>query len=265
MRLALILDEIFAQYPFLPTLVWLIVIVVAAVVVERLISRWIGRFIARAKLPPHAGNALMLSGRFIIFIGALIAILSLGGVSSDIIVAFSALSGAAIGFASSQTIGNVLAGLYILISRPFRVGDYVRLDGVEGIVKEISINYTKVLTPADNTAVVSNRRMLDKDVVNFRYKGEETKLFRYGIELSFDNMLPSEKTEKIEGILRRVADSYAEKLLRKPEYQLTKLNRLDRTYMFHIYVEDPRDVFVLQPRILEDIAALWDAARKDSS
>jgi small conductance mechanosensitive channel len=103
------------------------------------VSRWIGKFIEKATLPPPAGNALLLTSRFIIFIGALIAVLSLGGVSSDIIVAFSALSGAAIGFASSQTIGNILAGLCILISRPFRVGDYVRLDDVEGTVKELSI------------------------------------------------------------------------------------------------------------------------------
>jgi len=252
-------SDIFAQYPHLLTVIWLIVIVVVAILVERIVSRWLNRFIVKADLPPHVGNALLLTGRFIVFIGALIVVLRLGGVSSEVIVAFSALSGAAIGFASTQTIGNILAGLYILISRPFRVGDYVKFDGVEGVVKEMTINYTKILTSANNVVCMSNRRVLDKDVVNFRFKGEESNLFRYGFEIIFDHSLP---TEKIEEILSSVVESYAEKLLRKPEYELIKLTRLDRNYMFYIYVEHPQDIFTLQPRILTKITELWDKARK---
>jgi small conductance mechanosensitive channel len=262
MRLAFILDELFAQYPFLLTLIWVLTIFAAAILAERVVSRWVGRFIEKSDLPPHTGNALLLTGRFIIFVGALMAVLGVGGVSPDILVAFSALSGAAIGFASSQTIGNVLAGLYVLVSRPFRAGDYVKLDGVEGIVKELSINYTKILTPTNNIVFMSNRRVLDRDIVNFRYTQEKSNLYRYGIELSFDNTLPTEKTEKIEAILERVAENYAERLPKKPEYQLTKLSRLDRNYMFFIHVEDPKDVFILYSRVLREITTLWDEARR---
>ncbi len=261
MWFALILDELFAQYPFLSMLLWLIITLVAVILIERLISRWIKRFIERTGMPPHIGNTLLLTGRFIIFIGALIALLNIGGISSDILVAFSALSGAAIGFASGQTIGNILAGLYLIASRPFRVGDYVKLDGAEGIVKEISINYTKILTQANNVVCMSNRRILDKDVVNFRYKGE-SKLFLYGFEITFDHSMSSEKLEKI---LDKVVANYVEKLPRKPEYQLTKLTRLERNYMFYIYVEDPKDVFQVQPRMLKEITDLWDEARTEAN
>ncbi|MFP3985627.1 MAG: mechanosensitive ion channel family protein [Candidatus Bathyarchaeia archaeon] len=260
MWLTFILEDLFVRYPLLITVIWLLVVVIVAVVVERIVSRWVNRFAKRTNLPPHAGNALVLTSRFIIFVGGLIAVLNIGGVSADIIVAFSALSGAAIGFASTQTVGNIIAGLYILVSRPFRVGDYVKLDGAEGIVKEVSINYTKILTAANNIVCMSNRRILDRDVVNFRYKGE-SKLFRYGFEINFDHSLP---TEKIEAILEKVAESYAEKLPRKPEYQLGKLTRFDKNYMFYIYVEHPQDVFALHPRILKEIAELWDALKKGS-
>jgi hypothetical protein len=121
------------------------------------------------------------------------------------------------------------------------------------------------LTPANNVVVMSNRRILDRDVVNFRYKGEDIKFYRYGIEMSFDNSLPSKKTEKIEEILNTVVERYAEKLPRKPEYDLTGLTRLDRTYMLYIYVEDPHDVVLLRPTILREVTKLWDAMRAESS
>jgi small conductance mechanosensitive channel len=256
----LILDELFAEHPFLLTAIWLVIIAAVAIAFERIASRWIRGFIAKRDMPLHAGNALLLTARVIILVGTLIAVLRVGGVSSDIIVAFSALGGAAIGFASSQTIGNIVAGLYILISHPFRAGDYVRMDGVEGIVKEISINYTKILTMAGNVVWTSNRRILDKDIVNFRYMDEDASLFRYGLRIGFDHSLPS---EKIVEILDKMVESYAEEMPKMPEYDLVELTNFSRTYVFYIYVEDPRDVFMLQPRILKDIIELRDRERKE--
>jgi small conductance mechanosensitive channel len=259
MLFSLFLDELFAQYPFLLTAVWLAAIAAAAILVERIVSRWVKKFIARTDLPPHVGNSLLLAGRLVIFLGVLVAVLRIGGVSSDVLVALSALGGAAIGFASSQTIGNVIAGLYILASRPFRAGDYVRLDGVEGIVREISVNYTKILTIAGNVVWISNRRLLDRDIVSFRYKGGESNLFRYGLEIGFDYSVPAEKTGDI---LDKVAQSYVGKMPRKAEYELVKLTNFSRNYVFYIHVEDPRDVFRFQPSILRDITELWDEAKK---
>ncbi len=262
MQLGFFLDELFVQYPFLLPAIWLVIIAAVAIAVERVVSRWVGKLIAKADLPPHAGNALLLTARLVILVGTIIAVLRLGGVSSDIIVAFSALGGAAIGFASTQTVGNVLAGLYILISRPFRPGDYVRMDGVEGIVKEISVNYTRILTMAGNIVWTSNRRILDKDVVNFRYVGKESSLFRYGFEMSFDYSVP---LKKVEEILDKVAEDYAEKLPKKPEYDLVQLTTFSRNYVFYIYVKKPGDVFQLRPCILKDITQLWEEAKKKPS
>ena len=57
---------------------------------------------------------------------------------------------------SSQTINNIVAGFYVIASRHFRVGDYVKIGDVEGQVEEISINYTKLYTPSFNLLVVPN-------------------------------------------------------------------------------------------------------------
>jgi small conductance mechanosensitive channel len=251
--------DIFAENPYLITILWVIVITAVAVAAERIVTRWLRRFVKRTDMPPEVGNGLILTGRLIILVGAIVALLHVGGVPPDILVSFSALGGAAVGFASTRTIGNFIAGLFLLITRPFRVGDYIRVDGVEGIVQEITLNYAKIVTPTNAIVSISTQRILDRDVTNFRFRGgEEADLFCYGFELTFPHTLP---TEKLEEILDNVIERYAEKLPRKPEYQLTKLTSFARHYMFYIYVEDPRDIFTLQPQLVKEITQAWDKAK----
>jgi len=87
---------------------------------------------------------------------------------------------------------------------------------------------------------------------------EESNLFCYGFELAFDHRLPAEKLEEL---LDSVIELYAEKLPRKPEYQPAKLMSFARHYMFYFYVEDPTDIFVLQPQLVKEITQAWDKTR----
>jgi small conductance mechanosensitive channel len=250
--------DMFAENPYLITIIWVIIIAIVATTVERLITRWLRKFVKRTEVPPEVSNGLILTERLIILVGAVVALLHVGGVSADILVSFSALGGAAVGFASTRTIGNFIAGLFLLVTRPFRVGDYVRIDGIEGIVQEITLNYAKILTPSNTVVSISTQRILDRDLTNYRFGGEESKLFCYGFELAFDHRLP---TEKLEELLDSVIEHYAEKLPRKPEYQPTKLTGFERRYMFYFYVEDPADIFVLQPQLVKEITQAWDETR----
>ena len=250
--------DVFAENPYLITIIWVIVIAAVAAVVERVITGWLRKVVKRTEMPPEVGNGLILTGRLIILVGAIVALLHVGGVPPDILVSFSALGGAAVGFASTRTIGNFIAGLFLLITRPFRVGDYIRVDSVEGIVQEITLNYAKILTPTNTMVSISTQRILDRDVTNFRFRGEESDLFCYGFELTFDHRL---STEKLEEMLDKVIEWYAEKLPRKPEYQPTKLTSFARHYMFYIYVENPRDIFALQPQLVKEITQAWDKAK----
>ena len=250
--------DMFAENPYLITIIWVIIIAIVATTVERLITRWLGKFVKRTEMPPEVSNGLILTERLIILVGAVVALLHVGGVSADILVSFSALGGAAVGFASTRTIGNFIAGLFLLVTRPFRVGDYVRIDGIEGIVQEITLNYAKILTPSNTMVSISTQRILDRDVTNYRLMGEKSNLFCYGFELTFDHRLP---TEKLEELLNSVIERYAEKLPRKPEYQPAKLTSFARHYMFYFYVEDPRDIFVIQPQIVREITQAWDQTK----
>jgi small-conductance mechanosensitive channel len=241
------------------TIIGLIIIAAVAIALERLFTRYLSRFAKRAKLEPSAANNLVLTFRILILIGAVLVIGRVGGLQPEWIVSISAIGGAAVGFASTKTLGNFIAGLFLLAARPFKVGDYVRIGTVEGIVQEITINYTKVLTMGNNTVSISNLQILDRDVTNYMYQsGKNFSLYCYTFEVGFDH---SVSAEKLAEIFEEVFERHRHTLPKKPSYMLTRSAAFERVYVVYLYVEHPEDIFTLRPQIAEEVFKRWDMER----
>lgn len=241
------------------TIIGLIIIAVVAIALERLFTRYLSRFAKRAKLEPSAANNLVLTFRILILIGAVLVIGRIGGLQPEWIVSISAIGGAALGFASTKTLGNFIAGLFLLAARPFKVGDYVRIGTVEGIVQEITINYTKVLTMGNNTVSISNLQILDRDVTNYMYQsGKNFSLYCYTFEIGFDH---SVSAEKLAEIFEEVFERHRHTLPKNPSYMLTRSAAFERVYVVYLYVEHPEDIFALRPQIAEEVFKRWDMER----
>ena len=242
------------------TIIGVVIIVLVALAVERLFTRYLSRFGKRAKLERNVTNNLVLTFRTFILIGAVLAITRVGGLQPEWILAISTIAGAALGFASQKTLGNFLAGLFLLAARPFKVGDYVRLGSVEGIVQEITMNYTKVLTIANNTVSISNLQILDRDVTNYTTESRRNfSLYCYTFEIGFDHTV---STERIAAIFSEAFERVQHTLPKKPSATLTRSDALGQVYTVYLYVEHPEDVFVLRPQIAEEVFKRWDIERE---
>jgi small conductance mechanosensitive channel len=249
--------------PF-PGITWgmiiaIIVLVAVAVALERFVTIYLRRFAKRARIAPDVANGLILTFRILVLIGALVAMVGIVGVSTNLFLAFSAFGGAAIGLASTQTIGNFIAGLYLLATRPFKVGDYVRLGTVEGVVEEITINFTKVLTLNNNLVSISNLQVMSRDMTNCLYEREKLEpLYCCTFEISFDH---SVSADRIAGIFDQVFEQYNPKLPKPLSYMLLRSGAFDRVYMVYLYVKKPEDVFIFRPQIAEEVFKHWDMER----
>ena len=146
---------------------WGKVITDAIVILILIIVVWIiwGLILSRIKdnISPELHNAMRTLGRATIILLGLFLL-----IGEELFIGAAALLGTAIGFASSTTLGNFLSGLYLLITNPFNVGDYIMLPSlkIEGIVEEISINYTKILTPQGIHVSVTNQKLLGTSIHN---------------------------------------------------------------------------------------------------
>jgi small-conductance mechanosensitive channel len=252
------LNDLFAENPYLITILWVIVVAAAALILERVFTRWLKQIIRKKEIPPAIGNGMVLTERIIILIGVALALLRVGGLPSETIISLSAVGGAAVGFASTRTIGNIMAGLFLFITRPFRVGDYVRIDNIEGVVQEITLNYAKILTISGNIVSISTQNILDKDITSYRFMEEGTRMFRYGFELAFDHTLSVNELEKM---LDKVLERYAGKMSKKPDYQLTGITASARSYKIYIYAERAGDIFKFYPQIMREIIQAWDETK----
>ncbi|HZK16107.1 MAG TPA: mechanosensitive ion channel domain-containing protein [Solirubrobacterales bacterium] len=81
------------------------------------------------------------------------------------ILASTAVLAAIVGFASQHTIANVIAGVMLAVSQPFRIGDRISFEEVEGRVVDITLSYTYV-SPGDGTSVVIPNQMLVEGIVH---------------------------------------------------------------------------------------------------
>jgi len=253
------LADIFGIQIPLSTIFDILIISIIAVTLERLISHYLTGFARRIKLEPSASNNLVLTFRILILIFAVLAISSVGGVQSEWLLAVSAIGGAALGFASQKTVGNFLAGLFLLAAKPFKVGDYVKIGTVEGMVQEITINYAKILTSGNNTISVSNLQILDRDITNYLYESTKNRnLYCYTFEVGFDHSISS---ERINQLFNQIFDSYSQVLPRRPSSMLVRSGGFDRVFLVYLYVDKPQDIFTLRPKIADEIFQRWDEER----
>ncbi len=160
---------------FLSTTVTELGIKVLAAIAFWIVGRWlIGRVIA---LVQTAMNRNSVDATLTKYLGSIIAValniaLVLGilgyfGIQTTSFAAMLAGAGVAIGAAWSGMLGNFAAGAFMLVLRPFKVGDFISAGGVVGTVHELGLFGTTILTPENVMTLVGNSKVFGDSVQNF--------------------------------------------------------------------------------------------------
>lgn len=83
----------------------------------------------------------------------------------------STISGIVIGFAASNLIGNVIAGIYLAITRPFRIGDRIKIFNEDGRVGDIGLIYTRLILDSGDEMLASNSSMVTTNIILRKTQG----------------------------------------------------------------------------------------------
>jgi len=135
------------------------------------VARWVGGFVQRSlekmKLEPPVRLLLLRLVRVLVFGVFLFMALDNLGVRLLPLIAGLGVAGAGVALAMQGVLGNLVAGLTIIFTKPFRVGEYVSMVGVEGRVEAIEL-FTTVLSHADmSKVVVPNRKIVGEILHNY--------------------------------------------------------------------------------------------------
>jgi small conductance mechanosensitive channel len=134
-------------------------------------ARWVGnaaqRWLEKHKLEPQVRQLITKLVRVVVV--ALFAITALGqmGVQITPLLAGIGVAGVGLSLATQSVLGNLVAGLNIIFSKPFTIGEYIELLGVYGQVKDISLFSTTLLHADNSRVVVPNRKIVGEILHNY--------------------------------------------------------------------------------------------------
>jgi small conductance mechanosensitive channel len=160
---------------FLTTTAVDLAIKIAAAIVFWFIGRWlIGRVIHLVQAAMHRNAVDPTLTRYIgsiisvaLNIALVLGILGYFGIQTTSIAAMLAGAGVAIGAAWSGMLGNFAAGAFMMVLRPFKVGDFVSVGGVTGTVRELGLFGTTIVTPDNVLTLVGNGKIFGDTIQNF--------------------------------------------------------------------------------------------------
>jgi len=144
-----------------------IVIYIVGRWVINFVLRMLQRLLAREKFDPTLSRFLGNTLSVFLNIILVIAILGQFGVQTTSFAALLAGAGLAIGAAWSGLLANFAAGVFLIVLRPFKVGDFITAGGITGTVQEIGLFVTTVLTPDNVHTFVGNNKLFSDNIQNY--------------------------------------------------------------------------------------------------
>lgn len=256
------------------------------VILYKIVTRVASRSLKAAGMGTEVASGFTLILRLVFFIVAVGVIVASLNPDLAAILSVTAIFGTALGLAFSQALSNIVSGLYVFAARPFKVGDYVRIGSMEGIVREITLNYTRILLPDETTQLVPNNKVQSTEVTNFRINLREfikkekeiaprsaghsymasfedawkqlqritnqEEAYRYTFDLSFHM---GKKHDLLIESFEKALDKWESIFLARPTYSLWSKPSAGYTYRFAFIVQDPMVIIKKTADFMEDLLA----------
>ncbi|MHA2026048.1 MAG: mechanosensitive ion channel family protein [Candidatus Thorarchaeota archaeon] len=233
--------------PYLLLVLYLIILMVIYLLVTNLARR----SLHAAGMGPEAATGIGMVLRLMFFIAAIMIVVNAFEANLATILSLTALFGTALGLAFSQALGNIVSGLYVLTARPFRVGDYVRIGMVEGVVRDVTLNYTRVLLSDESIQLVPNSKVVGSEVTNFRVDVEELIESRQEeVQQSIDEGRGRAYIRKIDSALDKLKDMATDIEAYRYTFDLTIHMSFDHLAMrkhFDKVCADYEEIFLTRP------------------
>ena len=144
-----------------------IVVLIVGFWVTKIITRSIGKGLARLKIDQSLIPFLKSLSGIILKILVVITVMGMIGIQMTSFIAVLGAVGLAIGLALSGTLQNFAGGVIILVMKPYKLGDFIEAQGYKGVVKEINV-FATVLNTVDNKRIIIPNGPLSTDsLTNF--------------------------------------------------------------------------------------------------
>ncbi|AIY13118.1 MULTISPECIES: mechanosensitive ion channel family protein [Cellulophaga] len=175
----------------LPNLILAILIFIIGLWLIKVINKMVRKFFVKHDYDPSLESFLQSLISIGLKITLFVLVITQLGVQSSSLVAIIGAAGLAIGLALQGSLANFAGGVLILIFKPFKVGDFIAAQGVDGTVKEISIFTTKLSTFGNQIVIVPNGQLSNNNITN--YNAQDTRRDKISIGIGYSSDLKKAK------------------------------------------------------------------------
>ena len=185
---------------YLPAVVTVIVIFIIAIILAGVLSRLTTSALKRARLEETLAIFIGRMMRWGILLLALVVCMSKFGVDTTSIAALIAGIGFAIAMGFRGTLGNLAAGFMLMVFRPFKVGDAVKIDGELGKVAEIELFSTFIDTFDNRRIILANANVFGSKIENLTF--HKTRRVDVNVGVSYEADLDETRRVLVEAVTR---------------------------------------------------------------
>ncbi len=246
---------------FLASIIGNVLTAIAILIVGMMIGRWARKRIVRLgqanrHLDETLFNFLGNITSYVITGFAFLFVLNTFGIQTTSFVAVIGAAGLAIGLALQGTLSNVAAGVMIIFFRPIKLGDFVVVNGMQGTVKEITLNFTELASPDNVQIIIPNSQVWGNTITNYSIYNTRRAEWVFGVGYGA-NLAKAEQI--IRDVIAADPRSHAEP---DPFVQVNALNDSSVDFLVRVWC-DRVDYFAYQADIKREIKEAFDAGGID--
>jgi MscS family membrane protein len=182
----------------------------------------------------------------IVVLGAVFLLQALGYPISGIVAGLG-IGGLAVALAAQDTLGGIFASIAIFLEKPFVVGDYVEVLGVQGTISDVGLRSTRITTVDRTMVSVPNRKIVENVIDNWARRNARRTVLSFGLEYG----TPQESIEDLLGHLRMVfgADPEIEKDTWSVHFRGFGESSLDIEMILYLQTTDYRQWLSMRERV----------------
>lgn len=148
-----------------------VLVLLVCLVGIRLLMKLIRRLLSASRLDSRVQKYLLSGIRLVLYLLSAIIVVGSLGIDMTSLVALLSVASLGVTLAAEDVLANVAGGLVILSAHPFAIGDYIEVSGAAGTVEEITLNYTKLVTPDGLLVMLPNKSLADSRMTNYTALG----------------------------------------------------------------------------------------------
>lgn len=157
----------------IPTILFAILILIVGLILSKLVLALLSKGLSKTKLELTVTKFTTSMARIVLYTLLVTIVLNVLGIPATSIITVIGTAGVAIGLALQNSLANVAGGFLLMITKPFKIGDYIITNGVEGTVAQISILHTRLDSATNQAIYVPNGLAINATIVN--NNGNETR------------------------------------------------------------------------------------------